>query len=127
MPKRPALCVLCILLLIAGLQAQVGQAQNEKQDKKVLKNADIVMMAQNHFDDETLVRTIEVSDTDFDISGAALIDLKNQGVSPTVLRAMLESCNRKRSPLQPAVTAAAATADKTPTAPALSVSDEQST
>ena len=107
MPKRPALCVLCLLLMIVGLQAQVGQTDAAKTDKKVLKNADIVMMAQNHFDDETLVKTIEVSDTDFDISGAALIDLKNQGISPIVLRAMLESCSKKRSAVQPAATPAA--------------------
>lgn len=63
-------------------------AQEDKKEKKVLKNADILLMTQNHFDDETLIKVIEVSDTDFDVSGDALIALKNQGVGSDVLRAM---------------------------------------
>lgn len=119
MPKRPALCVLCLLLLlIAGLQAQEA-----KPDKKVLQNADIVLMTQNHFDDDTLVKIIEVSDSNFDISGAALIDLKNQGVSAPVLRAMLESSNKKRSSNQPA-TASAAPAPEQPPTPASSANPD---
>ncbi len=77
MPKNLVIRLACVLLVFTALHAQ-----EEKKDKKVLKNADILLMAQNHFDDETLIKAIEVSETDFDISGGALIDLKNQGVEP---------------------------------------------
>jgi hypothetical protein len=90
MPKRIAVCLISVLFVCAIVRAQDG-----KKDKKVLKNADILLMTQNRFDDETLIKVIEVSETDFDVSGGALIDLKNQGVSPIVLRAMLESVHKK--------------------------------
>ena len=96
MPKRIAISLICAFFACAALHAQ-----ETKQEKKVLKNADILLMSQNHFDDETLIKVIEVSETDFDVSGAALIDLKNQGVSPTVLRAMLESVHKKQSAAGP--------------------------
>jgi hypothetical protein len=91
MRKNLLLAVSCILLLLS-----VSAAQDDKKEKKVLKNADIVMMTQNHFDDETLTKIIEVSDTDFDISGDALIELKNQGVSSAVVRAMLQATQKKK-------------------------------
>ncbi|MGH9496210.1 MAG: hypothetical protein ACRD3B_14520, partial [Candidatus Sulfotelmatobacter sp.] len=74
------------------------------------------LMTQNHFDDETLIKVIEVSETDFDVTGGALIDLKNQGVSPVVLRAMLESVHKNRaaaSSLQTAAASPPATASAT--------------
>jgi hypothetical protein len=86
------LCLTCVLLLVSGLTGQEGT----KEKKTVLKNADVVVMVQNHFDDETLIKIIEVSETDFDISGDALIAMKDQGVSSAVLRAMLESVHKKR-------------------------------
>jgi hypothetical protein len=91
MKKRLALILACVLSLLSAVAAQ-----EEKKDKKVLKNADIVLMTQNHFDDETLTRIIEVSETDFDISGDALIALKNQSVSSAVMRAMLQAAEDKR-------------------------------
>ncbi len=91
MPKRLALCSVLVLLLLGTLNAQ-----EEKKTKKVLKNADIVLMTQNHFDDETLTRIIEVSDTDFDVSTDALVDLMKQGVSSNVCRAMLAATRKKR-------------------------------
>lgn len=92
MPKRTALFLICVLVVCSAVHAQ-----DETKDKKVLKNADILLMTQNHFDDETLIKVIEVSETDFDVSGGALIDLKNQGASAPVLRAMLESVHQKRA------------------------------
>lgn len=85
MSRRLLLCLTCILLC-----STLG-AQQENRDKKFLTNADIVLMVQNHFDDDTLIKIIQVSQSDFDVSGTALVDLKNQGVSPAVLRAMLDS------------------------------------
>lgn len=90
MRKHLLLGLTCAVFLFSALAAQ------ENKPKKVLTNADIVMMTQNHFDDETLIKIIQVSETDFDISGDALIALKNQGVSSTVLRAMLQATQDKR-------------------------------
>ena len=88
---RFLLCLTLVLLLLGALHAQ------EQKTKKILKNADIVLMTQNHFDDDTLTRLIEISDTDFDVSSDALVDLMRQGVSQNVCRAMLGATRKKRS------------------------------
>ena len=92
MPKRLVLCLALVLLLLGALNAQ-----EEKKEKKVLKNADIVLMTQSHFDDDMLIKVIELSDTDFDVSSDALVDLMKQGVTSNVLRAMLVSVRKKRT------------------------------
>lgn len=86
-----------LVLLFVLLLASASLSQDQKQESKTLRNSDIVLMTQNHFDDETLVKAIEASETDFDISSDALIELKNQGVSPPVLRAMLEATKKKHA------------------------------
>ena len=91
MLKRCFLLLVCSFFLIASLPAQEAP-----KEKKVLKNADIVTMIENHFDDETLVKLIEVSDTDFDISADSLLALKNQGASSTVIRAMVQAVQRNK-------------------------------
>jgi hypothetical protein len=115
MRKKLLLTLTGALLLIAAVAAQ--ETKEEKKEKKVLKNADIVLMVQNHFDDETLVKIIEVSDTDFDLSADALVALKNQGVSAAVLRAMLQSTQRRKL----------AAVDKNPSPPGASGSSADST
>src|SRR5215470_8407401 len=95
MYKRPVLCLAVLLLLIGGLRAQ-----DEKKAKKVLMNADVVLMTQNHFDDDTLIKVIDVSETDFDVSTDALVELMKQGVSSNVCRAMLAATRKKRNALQ---------------------------
>src|SRR5260221_4488324 len=114
MRKNLLLALTCVLLFTTALFAQA-----DKKEKKVLKNADIVLMTQNHFDDETLTKIIEVSDTDFDISGDALIDLNNKGVSPAVLRAMLQAMQNKKQAVQPsaATPPAASSTSSTPATP----------
>lgn len=91
MAKRLSFILACGLFLAATVPAQEAQ-----KEKKALRNADIVLMVQNHFDDGTLVKLIEVADTDFDLSGESLVALKNQGVSSTVLRAMLQATQLKK-------------------------------
>jgi len=90
MAKKRFLCITLLLLLPAL------HAQDAKKDQKILKNPDIVMMVQNHFDDDTLIKIIHVSQTDFDVSEDALVDLMKQGVSSPVIRAMM-SAHRKQS------------------------------
>jgi len=91
MRRTSLLALIAIVLLAASLSAQ-----EEKKEKKVLRNADILMMVDNHFDDETLIKLIEVSDTNFDVSGNALVAMKDLGISPDVLRAMLQATQRKK-------------------------------
>jgi len=91
MRKTSLLALLAAVLLTSALNAQ-----EEKKEKKVLRNADILMMVDNHFDDETLIKLIEISDTDFDVSGNALIAMKDLGISSDVLRAMLQATQRKQ-------------------------------
>jgi len=95
MPKRLALYLGLVLLVLSALNAQ-----EEKKEKKILKNADIVLMTQNHFDDDMLVKVIEMSETDFDVSSDALVELMKQGVSSNVCRAMLVSARKKRTASQ---------------------------
>lgn len=91
MPKS---LLLLITLLLAPL---LLHAQEAKKEKKVLKNADIVTMVQNHFDDETLIKIIQVSETDFDVSEDALVDLMKQNVSTPVVRAMMSSAHKQQA------------------------------
>jgi len=99
------LAIVLVITLVGGLFVAVAvSAQEPQKERKILKNDDVVMMVQNHFDDDTLVRIIEVSDTDFDISSESLIALKNQGISSAVLRAMLDAAQRKKLEAAPAAT-----------------------
>ena len=86
--------LLCLSFLLLTLPLH---AQQDAKEKKILKNADIVMMVQNHFDDETLIKIIGMSATDFDVSEDTLVDLMKQGVSSPVLRAMLSSAHKKQA------------------------------
>src|SRR3954452_22138461 len=115
MSKHLILCLVSLLLL-APLQAQ-----QPKQDKKILKNADVVMMVQNHFDDETLIKVIDISTTDFDVSEDALVDLMKQGVSSPVLKAMLASAHKQKAIANHAATAENSTPTAPVTAPASAV------
>jgi hypothetical protein len=113
------LAIVLVITLVGGLFVAVAvSAQEPQKEKKILKNDDVVMMVQNHFDDDTLVRIIEVSDTDFDISSESLIALKNQGISSTVLRAMLDATQRKKLEAAQAATPPANPAPAVSNAPA---------
>jgi hypothetical protein len=119
MAKKPSfiLAIVLVIVLVWGLFVAVAaNAQEPQKEKKILKNDDVVMMVQNHFDDDTLVRIIEVSDTDFDISSESLIALKNGGISSIVLRAMLDATQRKKLEATAAATPPASPAPAAPTA-----------
>jgi hypothetical protein len=117
MVKKPSFILAIVLgwwLFVAGAVS----AQEPQKEKKILKNDDVVMMVQNHFDDDTLVRIIEVSETDFDISSESLIALKNQGISSSVLRAMLDATQRKKLEAAAPATPPASPAPAAPSAAA---------
>jgi hypothetical protein len=59
------------------------------QTQKMLTNADIVTMTKEGFDSNLIVKEIQASASDFDVSPQGLIDLKNAGVTQSVMEAML--------------------------------------
>lgn len=110
MPNKLLLALACALFLAA-----VCSAQEQKKEKKLLTNSDVLLMVKNQFDDDTLIKLIQISDNDFDVSGDALVDLKNQGVSSAILRAMLEASAKKRLAADtPASSSAAPSSDPAP-------------
>lgn len=62
-----------------------------RQQKKTLTNADVIAMVKAGLPENTVVLAIQQGPTEFDTSPQALIQLKNQGVSPKVLDAMLQA------------------------------------
>lgn len=56
---------------------------------KELSNQDVIMMVEAGLDDATVVLSIQTSETDFDTSPMALVELKKAGVSEEVLQAMM--------------------------------------
>jgi hypothetical protein len=71
------------------------------QTAKTLTNADILTMTKEGLDSNLIVKEIQVSASEFDVSPQALIDLKNAGVTQSVMEAMLTAQS-----IRPAVVAA---------------------
>jgi hypothetical protein len=65
--------------------------------RPAMTNADVLEMVKNHLDEATVVSAIEVNETRFDVSPAALIDLKRAGISDRVIAAMLEAARGKQN------------------------------
>ena len=89
MPIIRVVCLLmvCALCLSCPLAAQQNLAGAH--NATALTDPDIIWMAKLKFDDATIVKTIQVHDTNFDLSVAALVKLKEVGVSQTVIQTML--------------------------------------
>jgi hypothetical protein len=83
--------------------AQNGKSQDnppsenpeQKPSKKTLANLDVINMIHAGLADDTVVLDIQTSPTDFDTSPQALIFLQREGVSQTVMNAMLAAANGK--------------------------------
>jgi hypothetical protein len=67
------------------------------QTQKPLTNSDIVTMTKQGFDAGLIVKAIESSATDFDVSAQSLIELKDAGVQQPVMEAMLSAQSNKPS------------------------------
>lgn len=104
---RRATFFVAILCMLFNCLIAIGQDA-----KKPLTNVDVVEMARAGLTDNTIILAIEKGPTQFDTSAQTLIHLKNQGVSPRVLDAMIQ-----------AGTAAPATNQPTDTVRRTSVSD----
>ena len=78
------LTFLLTFLLVLPVLAQAPTDQ-------ALTNADIVRMMKAGMPESIILREIRMSNTDFAISPAALIELKKQGASERILGAVLDS------------------------------------
>lgn len=109
------LAVLCVSRrLVLGQPPLQGQAQGTPPasapatQKKPLTNQDIVTMVKGGLEESIILLTIDASSTEFDLSPDALIALKKQGVSETVIRAMVAAQAKKNVPLRSGAGAASA-------------------
>jgi hypothetical protein len=75
------------LLFITLCSANVGA----QQPKKKLTNADVIEMVKAGLPENTIILAIQQGPSDFDTSPSALIALKNQGISPKLMDAMLQT------------------------------------
>jgi len=67
------------------------------QTQKALTNSDVVRMAKEGFAPGLIVKAIQPSSTDFDVSADALVALKNAGIDSLVMEAMLSAQAAKPS------------------------------
>ena len=90
--RRKTFCsgLLCVLLMSLSAFAQDA--------KKTLTNSDVVEMTKAGLPENTIVLAIQKGPTQFDTSAQALIQLRNQGVSPRVLDAMIQAGSLVASP-----------------------------
>ena len=102
--KRRSLLMLLALNIWAA-PGSLGQTQ------KPLTNTDIANMTKQCFDSGLIVKDIQSSNTDFDTSPPALIDLKNAGVDKAVMEAMLSAQAKKPVGTVEAVHGTTTTAD----------------
>jgi hypothetical protein len=88
--------VICVLLVYALCLTTLATAQQNSagaHNSTPLTDQDIILMAKLKFDDATIVKTIQVHDTNFDLSVPALVKLKEAGGTQTVIQAMLAKLN----------------------------------
>ena len=108
------LLMLFLICLLAGGTAQAKQEPAQAASPPVapraeaapapLTNAEILEMVKAGFAEETIVKSIQLSETRFDTSVAALVELKNAGASEKVIQAMLspKAAKAEENPAVPA-------------------------
>jgi hypothetical protein len=85
-----------ILLLFIHCFCCVAVAAEKE---KALTNADILDLIKAGLPESTIVQKIQASETAFDTSPKALVDLKNQGVGASIMEAMIKP--RAAQPISP--------------------------
>jgi hypothetical protein len=76
-----------------------------------LTDQDILQMVKAGFDDTTILRYIQANDVDFDLSVTAVVSLKNEGVSQSLIQSMLSiEVAKKEMGVDAALAAISATA-----------------
>lgn len=89
-PKKAFRTIFACLVLATQVMAQQG--------KNTLTNADVIKMVKAGLPETTIITAIQQSQVNFDTSPDALVELKNQGVSPAILDAMLQAQGKRTSP-----------------------------
>jgi hypothetical protein len=88
-----------VLILFGGsARSSIQQAPPTLQVRKALLNQDVVQMVKAHLADSTIIKLIRANEADFDLSVAAVLQLKNSGVSQAVIEAMIATADRRRAP-----------------------------
>lgn len=96
-----AMCLLIVCALGITGSATARQASGVVRSSAPLTNQDIILMTKSKFDDATIVKTIQAFDTSFDLSVAALMKLKDAGVTQTVIQAMLATSSNRHEERPP--------------------------
>jgi hypothetical protein len=65
---------------------------------KAVTNADVIAMVEAGLPENTIILAIQKGPSDFDTSAQTLIQLKNQGISPRIMDAMLQAGKAQSSP-----------------------------
>jgi len=91
MAKRQKLLIgfLMICLFAAGVAAQ--SKKREISPFFPMRNKDVLVLMSRHFTTEEIIATIRASWCNFDIFPPVLQDLRQRGVSTTVLQAMVDA------------------------------------
>jgi len=71
--------------------------QEPKPEPKPLVNADVIKMVKSGIAERTVIRAVQTSPNEFDVSPDALIALNNEGVSAKIQDAMISAANRSRA------------------------------
>lgn len=83
---------LCLALTILLISTAFGQSHEVSQDTKaVLTNSDVVQMVKAGLSSELIIAKIKTSTARFDTSPSVLADLKQDGVSESILVAMVQA------------------------------------
>lgn len=85
------------LVLLLGAPAGGCAARSADLDGAALGNADIVEMIVRGDSDEDIVEKVMTLPVRFDLSTAALVELRRSGVTPAVIAAMMEASARPES------------------------------
>jgi len=73
-------------------------ANSEPSPLRRAETQDVVQMVKARFADSTIIKLIKANDTDFDLSIAAVMQLKNSGASQAVIEAMIATAEKKQTP-----------------------------
>ncbi len=79
-----------LLLFALGMTMNVAAQTNSPNGAEVLSNADVIIMAKSGLAKVIIIRKIEESNSDFDVSVKGLVELKNAGVNEEIIETMME-------------------------------------
>jgi len=81
--------------IIASKTSYTPSSTHGKQAAEVLTNANIISMVKEQLSDDLIIKIINKSEANFDVSINSLIELSNQNVSSAVISAMKSAMKRK--------------------------------